>query len=71
MTDLIRVDAHVHLYRSIEEGYAEKTGYEVWEYGEQAEVHITDVFRHDIKLFGAIHAHGDVGLALAQITQTV
>ena len=42
MTDFIRVDAHVHLYRSIEEGYAEKTGYEVWEYGEQAEVHQTD-----------------------------
>ena len=42
MTDIIRVDAHVHLYRSTEEGYAEKTGYEVWEYGEQAEVHQTD-----------------------------
>ena len=42
MTDFIRVDAHVHLYRSIEEGYAEKTGYEVWEYGEQTEVHQTD-----------------------------
>ena len=39
MTDFIRVDAYVHLYRSIEEGYAGKTGYEVWEYGEQTEVH--------------------------------
>ena len=36
MADFIRVDAHAHLYRTPEEGYAEKTGYEVWEYGEQA-----------------------------------
>jgi hypothetical protein len=42
MTDLIRVDAHAHLYRTPEEGYAEKTGYEVWEYGEQADVHQTE-----------------------------
>jgi hypothetical protein len=42
MTDLIRVDAHAHLYRTPEEGYAEKTGYEVWEYGEQANVHQTE-----------------------------
>jgi hypothetical protein len=41
MTDLIRVDAHAHLYRTAEEGYAEKTGYEVWEYGEQADIHQT------------------------------
>ena len=30
MADLIRVDAHAHLYRTLEEGYTEKTGYEVW-----------------------------------------
>ena len=42
MTDLIRVDAHAHLYRTPEEGYAEKTGYEVWEYGEQTDVHQTE-----------------------------
>jgi len=29
MADFIRVDAHAHLYRTPEEGYAEKTGYEV------------------------------------------
>ena len=29
MTDFIRVDAHVHLYRSTEEGQTEKAGYEV------------------------------------------
>ena len=39
MADFIRVDAHAHLYRTPEEGYTEKTGYEVWEYGEQADVH--------------------------------
>ena len=42
MADFIRVDAHAHLYRTPEEGYAEKTGYEVWEYGEQADVHQTE-----------------------------
>ena len=42
MADLIRVDAHAHLYRTPEEGYAEKTGYEVWEYGDQADVHQTE-----------------------------
>ena len=42
MADFIRVDAHAHLYRTPEEGYAEKTGYEVWEYGDQADVHQTD-----------------------------
>ena len=42
MADFIRVDAHVHLYRTPEEGYAEKTGYEVWEYGVQDDVHQSD-----------------------------
>ena len=42
MADFIRVDAHVHLYRTPEEGYAEKAGYEVWEYGAQADVHQSD-----------------------------
>jgi hypothetical protein len=42
MADFIRVDAHAHLYRTPEEGYAEKTGYEVWEYGAQADVHQSD-----------------------------
>ena len=42
MADFIRVDAHVHLYRTPDEGYAEKTGYEVWEYGAQADVHQSD-----------------------------
>ena len=42
MADFIRVDAHAHLYRTPEEGDAEKTGYEVWEYGAQADVHQSD-----------------------------
>ena len=42
MADFIRVDAHVHHYRTPEEGYAEKTGYEVWEYGVQDDVHQSD-----------------------------
>ena len=35
MAEPIKVDSHIHIYRSIEEGEAEKTGYEVWEYGPQ------------------------------------
>lgn len=35
MSDAIKVDSHVHLYRSVEEGLEEKDGYEVWEYGDQ------------------------------------
>ena len=42
MADFILVDAHVHLYRTQEEGHREKTGYQVWEYGDQADVHETD-----------------------------
>ena len=42
MTDPIKVDAHVHLYRNTEEGRAEKEGYQVWEYGEKADVHVSE-----------------------------
>ncbi len=39
MSDIIKVDAHVHLYRTPEEGLREKNGYEVWEYGKKLAVH--------------------------------
>ena len=42
MTEPIKVDSHVHLYRTAEEGRAEKEGYEVWEYGEKTDVHISE-----------------------------
>ena len=42
MADFILIDAHVHLYRTQEEGHREKTGYQVWEYGDQTDVHETD-----------------------------
>lgn len=42
MADMIRVDSHVHLYRTPEEGKAEKDGYQVWEYGDKADVHVSD-----------------------------
>ena len=35
MPEPIRIDSHVHLYRSVEEGIAEKNGYQVWEYGQK------------------------------------
>ena len=42
MTEPIKVDSHVHLYRTEEEGRTEKDGYQVWEYGEKTDVHVTE-----------------------------
>ena len=42
MSEMIRIDSHAHLYRTVEEGRREKDGYQVWEYGEKAGVHTTD-----------------------------
>lgn len=38
MSEPIKVDSHVHLYRTVAEGAAEKEGYQVWEYGEKDDV---------------------------------
>ena len=38
MAEPIKIDSHVHLYRTRSEGDAEKQGYEVWEYGQKAGV---------------------------------
>ena len=39
----VRIDSHVHIYQSAEEGIAAKEGYEIWEYGRQDEVTFSDV----------------------------
>ncbi len=44
MADPIKVDSHVHLYRSREEGQAEKDGYEIWEYGAKPGVCFSERF---------------------------
>ncbi|MGI9304870.1 MAG: amidohydrolase family protein [Gammaproteobacteria bacterium] len=41
MAEPVRVDSHVHLYRTAEEGAAEKDGYEIWEYGEKPGVELS------------------------------
>jgi predicted TIM-barrel fold metal-dependent hydrolase len=41
MAEPIRIDSHVHLYRSGDEGSAEKRGYEVWEYGQKDGVRVS------------------------------
>lgn len=41
MADPIKVDSHIHVYRNVEEGEAEKDGYQVWEYGPQEDTHIS------------------------------
>ena len=43
MSEPVRIDSHVHIYQSVEEGIAAKEGYEIWEYGRQEEVAISDV----------------------------
>ncbi len=49
MAQAIRVDSHVHLYPTVEDGLADKDAYEIWEYGERAAaVHFSDrVGTHD------------------------
>ena len=43
MSDPVRIDSHVHIYQTIEEGIAAKEGYAIWEYGQQDEVAFADV----------------------------
>ena len=44
MAEPIKVDSHLHLYRSKEEGQADKDGYEIWEYGSKPRVSFSDRF---------------------------
>ena len=39
MPEPIKIDSHVHIYRDLPEAVREKTGYEVWEYGDLPGVH--------------------------------
>ncbi len=41
MSEPIRVDSHVHVYRDEKEGLAEKNGYQVWEYGHKEAVAVS------------------------------
>ena len=43
MSDPVRIDSHVHIYQTAEEGIAAKEGYEIWEYGPQDKVAFADV----------------------------
>ena len=42
MGDPIKVDSHVHLYRTAEEGQDDKDSYEVWEYGACDQLSMSD-----------------------------
>ena len=44
MADPIKVDAHVHLFRSREEGQSDKDGYEIFEYGTKPHVCFSERF---------------------------
>jgi uncharacterized protein len=41
MSGPLKIDTHIHLYSSREEGDWWKAGYEIWEYGERAGVHFS------------------------------
>jgi len=41
MSEPVKIDSHVHLYRNLEEGNAEKDGYQVWEYGRKENVPVS------------------------------
>jgi uncharacterized protein len=41
MTEPLKIDTHIHLYSSREEGQWWKAGYEIWEYGERDGVHFS------------------------------
>ena len=41
MSQLLKIDSHVHVYETREIGHSEKTGYEVWEYGELPGVRVS------------------------------
>ena len=41
MSGPLKIDTHIHLYSSREEGEWWKAGYEIWEYGERAGVHFS------------------------------
>jgi predicted TIM-barrel fold metal-dependent hydrolase len=42
MSGPLKIDTHIHLYPSAEEGKWWKTGYEIWEYGERDGVNFSD-----------------------------
>jgi hypothetical protein len=41
MSGPLKIDTHIHLYSSREEGEWWKSGYEIWEYGDRADVHFS------------------------------
>lgn len=59
------VDAHMHLYRSPEEGEHAKAAYRIWEYGEHTGVHFSP---HDGDVESALRAMDEAGAAVAIIT---
>ncbi len=38
MAEPLKIDSHIHIYQTAEEGIGAKEGYEIWEYGAQEEV---------------------------------
>ncbi len=41
MADMIKIDSHVHLYRTTEQALKDKAIYEILEYGTTKEVHMS------------------------------
>jgi len=54
MTEPIRVDSHIHVYRSAAEGAAAKEGYQIWEYGRQEAVALSRLAGTVAEVLGAM-----------------
>src|SRR5215831_11851588 len=60
MSEPLRIDAHIHLYSTREEGEWWKAGYEIWEYGQRDGID----FSHDTGTLGeTVAALGRGGFA--------
>ncbi|MCP4328202.1 MAG: amidohydrolase [Alphaproteobacteria bacterium] len=54
MSSPVRIDSHIHIYQDAQSGIAAKEGYEIWEYGRQADVAISGLAGTVQDLLGAM-----------------
>ncbi len=64
MTSPLVIAAHMHLYRSADEGATGKAGYQIWEYGDKANVHFS---RRSGDVASAIDAMDAAGCQVAVV----
>jgi hypothetical protein len=71
VADVLRIDAHLHLYESNEAGRREKEAYEIWEYGPNHDVRFAtyagDICDAAAAMAEAGYAHAVVVNLFAQV----